>query len=82
MIQQFLQVSDLRFRGLGPLAPLVMIPAKLYMDARRLAQRWKDYRMNLGDGIAVMGLLSLMSLAVGYGGLLCVLGMEVKEPIY
>lgn len=70
------------FKRLGVLAPLIMVPAKLFMDARRLVQRWKDYALTVPDAAAILGLLSLMSLAVGYGGLLSVLGRQAKEPIY
>jgi hypothetical protein len=70
------------FNRLGPLAPLVLAPAKAYMDTRRLLHRRTDLSLSLREGLGCAAVLYLNALAVGVGGLLFVLGRKSWEPSY
>ena len=54
-------------RYLGPLAPLVLIPAKAALDLWRLARRRADLDMSLKEVVGCAAALLINSLAVGAG---------------
>jgi hypothetical protein len=64
------------FRALGPLAPLVLVPAKAWIDLRRLVQRRGDLGLGLAASARCGASLLLNACSAGMGGLRYTLGMS------
>ncbi len=70
------------FNTLGWLAPLILSPAKLAMDLRRLLQNYKALGLTPIRFAGCLLWLAAMAPAVGYGGMLERLGREPPVPPY
>lgn len=57
------------FRGLGPAAPVAVVPAKLAIDMLRLLERRRDLGLSLIGTIRVACLLALNAFSTGLGAL-------------
>jgi hypothetical protein len=70
------------FNGMSWLAPVALVPAKSFMDARRTLQNRRAMQLSWAQVLFCIGFLCCMSFAVGYGGMLARLGKAPPRPVY
>jgi glycosyltransferase involved in cell wall biosynthesis len=69
------------FRALGPLAPLAVVPAKAWIDVRRLGERRRDLGLGAAATVTCAAVLVANALSVGVGAARCILGLPPqREP--
>ena len=67
-------------RSLGPLVPIAIVPAKAWIDLRRLAERRGDFGLGAAATVATAALLVANAVSVGIGAALCVAGRPTPRP--
>jgi hypothetical protein len=68
------------FRALGPLAPAAIVPAKLWVDWRRLGERRQDLRLDRLQVAKCAALIALNAVSAGAGAARVTLGLEPPTP--